>query len=1202
MGSRIKTPSSPVVCDSSTAISMNPSSAILLIALACVPLAYSAVPHISEISPDSGPKEGGTRMTVTGAGFEDSQDLKCKFSRVDPDSEQVIEKQTDASFRSSTEIVCDSPQWDESTCKYCNKEVHGSACLKSCANTYPWNTKEAHANVLEDDGAVHYNSESNHHLSMGIGGARGKYPCPSCSNEYDEHDNPNGQFPIGWKGTLGSGSQATTVFTGHHGSPYLRTNSDLTPTDLGPGSFIKIEGQFFTVARIETCTANVGCWCAGQWSSTMLNTNQSAGSTVSAYPIGPDPSTNNNNAMYNFDQRPSYWTGSGAPPTCAAFGGSVPAAVAALKDPAGVAVTLVDSKLDDGAWKAGTKITLDQPLYRIGGTPNTQFWTNEVYISSKKPCVDCKCAEGCPLTVTVTNDCRSYSGGGTNGRTWHGSAAKFSARHLVAQVHQIQFPTLSGHRDSSRMFVPNTGNTRIRVKGKDFQDSPLLRCYFDMPRVMHQAEFIDSETVECLVPQWVSRRSDAVLNTDALLDNKCSDAASPRLFDTMCTDSQTTGSATFDLNYGGTITKADRSLSHVQVINNAMHRDLSPVHHKRTDGAQSYLEAEGSQHRSTCYQLKYPAALEDAAVRPNHEQMFPCHGAHQNPVGHPFHYANDATIKYSPCYEALKSNTAAGPNYRLATASNPQTINSTHGLGQKFSIAHADAGPLVAIDLHLIKAKPSPTNTWCSDTDDCAEAGRRPTTLEVCISAGGFKGHGQTLACEWIIVQNILPGSTNFMVYFAKSPYLLAYYDKSVEAGFSGGKQFSGEYYLSIKHISGPETVSWEMSDQTTGRTASNGPALRGTNGYIFDPATNATQTVLNDHGFRASFYTCDGCRWQYQSLQTADTTSYQIGKIHGRQNQSDLYLSTHPGVTCTSQASQTIGRAYANEGYLTAEGLPRVNTAEDPSGVYADECGTPTYREQAAQAIRPLEDVTVTKMRTKMRGAYTATQEHDDRTLSGDFKSANGATVSVWITEHGKLGEHVCHTFSGTTQTSDTDWQDAYSGNGAATNAASFGATASGSDLLLGCGENNKDCMHCDTDGDGRYAELCFLGALCNKTLPGVYGGCGVSGMCAMSEVVTNAHVLRNHPDGSGPFTSSCGEDIDCTNSQLLKVQHSLKLPEATAVNDVKDVIWEFDHPVKLSKHTTYYVNMAIDESIQRSDSVYWLAGTAAQTPDTSL
>merc|ERR1711865_92762 len=157
------------------------------------------------------------------------------------------------------------------------------------------------------------------------------------------------------------------------------------------------------------------------------------------------------------------------------------------------------------------------------------------------------------------------------------------------------------------------------------------------------------------------------------------------------------------------------------------------------------------------------------------------------------------------------------------------------------------------------------------------------------------------------------------MVYFTKSPYLLAYYDTTSMDGYSsatnpggaGARAFSGEYYLTVSWVSGPETVSWAMSDQ------SSGPALPGTNGYLWDPAQNTTQEVTTGHGFRAAFYTCDGCRWHYQSNQVTDDTTYQIGKIFGRQNQSDLYLATHPGKTCTSQASQTMGRSYANEGYL---------------------------------------------------------------------------------------------------------------------------------------------------------------------------------------------------------------------------------------------------------------------------------------------
>jgi len=727
---------------------------------------------------------------------------------------------------------------------------------------------------------------------------------------------------------------------------------------------------------------------------------------------------------------------------------------------------------------------------------------------------------------------------------------------------------------------------------------------------MQQAQFIDTETVECLVPQFVSRREDSILNTDPNLDNKCTDAlagtrafaedissatASARLFDTMCTDSRQIGSSNFELKTGSSIIMSERSFTHVQVTNNALHRDLSPVVHQRPDGARSYLEGEGSPHRSTCYELKYPVALEDSAVRPNHEQMWPCRLSHQDAVSpFPFHYSNDVTIKYSSCYEALAAGTGSGSNYRLTeAAAKQQTPNSTHSLGQKFRIAAVDAGPLVAVDLHLIKMKPNPTASWCSDTDDCAEASRRHTVLEVCISAGGFKGQGQTLACELITVQHIAANSTNFVVYFQKPAYLLGFIVPSATPGFTGGPTFQGEYYLTVSWFSGPATVAWAMSDQTSG------PARTGTNGYLFTAANNVSTSIYTNFGFRAQFYTCDGCRWQYTSLQNTDTTSYQVGRIVGLQNQSDTYLSTYPSTTCKSTPNQALGRSYANSEYSTFEGLARDNAAEDPTGIYADECGTPTYREQAAQAIRPLEDITVTKMRTKMRGAFSAiSASFADRIATGDFKENNGATVSVWITEHGKLGEYVCKTFTGTTVTSDNDWKNAYHGNGNPTLAANFGATGTGTDVMLGCGENNKDCMNCDSDGDGTYKELCFLGALCNSTMTEVWGGCGISGICAMAQVMTNAHVLRNYPDGSGPFTSRCGEDIDCQNSNTLKVQNSLKIAQATSTTDVKSVIWEFDHAVKLNKHTTYFVNMAIDESVARSDSVYWYAGAAATSP----
>ena len=143
------------------------------------------------------------------------------------------------------------------------------------------------------------------------------------------------------------------------------------------------------------------------------------------------------------------------------------------------------------------------------------------------------------------------------------------------------------------------------------------------------------------------------------------------MYDTMCTDSMQNGAAYFQLKTGASTATAGWSFSHVQVTNNGKHQDLSAVVHKRPDGARSYLEGEGSSHRSTCYQLKYPTTLMDSAVHPNHEQMEPCRFSHQDTSGSgdagPFHQGNDVQVKYSPCYESLmaqSSNTGTGSDRR----------------------------------------------------------------------------------------------------------------------------------------------------------------------------------------------------------------------------------------------------------------------------------------------------------------------------------------------------------------------------------------------------------------------------------------------------------------------------------------------------------------------------------------------------------
>merc|ERR1711959_805924 len=45
--------------------------------------------------------------------------------------------------------------------------------------------------------------------------------------------------------------------------------------------------------------------------------------------------------------------------------------------------------------------------------------------------------------------------------------------------------------------------------------------------------------------------------------------------------------------------------------------------------------------------------------------------------------------------------------------------------------------------------------------------------------------------------------------------------------------------------------------------------------------------------------------------------------------------------------------------------------------------------------------------------------------------------------------------------------------------------------------------------------------------------------------------------------------------------------------------IVWEFENPVVLDKHTTYYVNFAIDETISNSDSVYWYGGAPVAPPN---
>lgn len=114
-----------------------------------------------------------------------------------------------------------------------------------------------------------------------------------------------------------------------------------------------------------------------------------------------------------------------------------------------------------------------------------------------------RCAEGCRVTVAVSNDGRTYSGRGANGESWTGSTSEFSLKEVVPTVHYIT-TDLPGYRDSTRIFGGINGGTTITVHGNNFQDSHLLRCFFATFTMAVQAEYISSSQVRCVTPPFRS--------------------------------------------------------------------------------------------------------------------------------------------------------------------------------------------------------------------------------------------------------------------------------------------------------------------------------------------------------------------------------------------------------------------------------------------------------------------------------------------------------------------------------------------------------------------------------------------------------------------------------------------------------------------------------------------------------------------------
>merc|ERR1711988_1081235 len=108
-----------------------------------------------------------------------------------------------------------------------------------------------------------------------------------------------------------------------------------------------------------------------------------------------------------------------------------------------------------GNWDTGTKITLSEPVFKINGKPNVAFTGMKAYRASKFSCTSCKCAGGCSVTVSVSNDGKKFSGSGMGGSVWSGSALSFSLKDIVPTVQYIDHDRssgLMGYRDSTRIF------------------------------------------------------------------------------------------------------------------------------------------------------------------------------------------------------------------------------------------------------------------------------------------------------------------------------------------------------------------------------------------------------------------------------------------------------------------------------------------------------------------------------------------------------------------------------------------------------------------------------------------------------------------------------------------------------------------------------------------------------------------------------
>jgi hypothetical protein len=534
----------------------------------------------------------------------------------------------------------------------------------------------------------------------------------------------------------------------------------------------------------------------------------------------------------------------------------------------GGAVCAADPVCVGGNWNTGTKITLSEPVFKINGKPNVAFSGMRAYRASKFSCTSCKCAGGCSVTVSVTNDGKKFSGSGVGGSVWSGAALSFSLKDIVPTVQYIDHDRstgMMGYRDSTRIFGPASGGTTIEVYGENFQDSDLLRCYFAGVTTLVKAEWLSSNKLRCKTPDFFSRQLDLSTTTA----NQDGSAKTPHskvhvTNDGMLGDAEGEGDA----------------FGHISQ-NPYLQDDGSKAYIWTFDQANTYESGMTGFHtnpfRSTCQEGVYP-----------NEGMKPCWGAHGTSIVMPagttapsYSAGNDVLFKYATCYDANPAQSSPSLDLYSGTDQNARAVNRTSTLGQKISLTgreglvnHDDTdGPVAYLELHLYKAS------------------QGEAEIEVSISSGDM--HTPTvISKETIVVSKIDPTSVDYKyhVFFNTPAYLL------------NGKT----YNVQLRYVRGDEDVHWKYTDH---------PDHGGYYAHINTPIYGR---------FKLRGFTCDACRTKYSFEPATPDLSLMFGDwVSSLEGGGSTYLTPNTYRSMLAQEFRPSETGTITHAYLKLQNVP---------------------------------------------------------------------------------------------------------------------------------------------------------------------------------------------------------------------------------------------------------------------------------------